>query len=60
MMKETYAKARRRLPAQQLFSALWDKHVGDEFVAKDTTATLETIVPNAYVVAGSKYLTGDF
>ncbi len=36
---------RSRLPAQQLFSALWDKHVGDEFVAKDTTATLERWCP---------------
>jgi len=36
-------------PAQQLLSDLWDEHVGDEFAAKDTTATLDTMVPDAYV-----------
>ncbi len=36
-------------PAQQLLSDLWDEHVGDEFAAKDMTATLDTMAPDAYV-----------
>jgi carboxymethylenebutenolidase len=36
-------------PAQQLLSDLWDEHVRGEFVTKDTAATLETMVPDAYV-----------
>jgi carboxymethylenebutenolidase len=34
---------------QQFLSNLWDEHVRDEFVTRDTAATLETMVPNAYV-----------
>ncbi|MCG3162279.1 MAG: hypothetical protein JMDDDDMK_03520 [Acidobacteria bacterium] len=30
-------------------SALWDEHVRDEFVTRDTEATLETMVEDAYV-----------
>lgn len=30
-------------------SALWDEHVKDEFVTRDTEATLETMVEDAYV-----------
>src|SRR2546421_11826944 len=36
-------------PEQQLLSDLWDEHVRDEFVTRDTAATLETMVPDAYV-----------
>jgi carboxymethylenebutenolidase len=36
-------------PAQQLLSDLWDEHVRDEFATKDTAATLDTMVPDAYV-----------
>jgi carboxymethylenebutenolidase len=36
-------------PAQQLLSDLWDEHVRDEFATKDPTATLDTMVPDAYV-----------
>jgi len=35
--------------AQQRLSDLWDQHVRDEFVTRDTTATLDTMVPDAYV-----------
>jgi carboxymethylenebutenolidase len=34
---------------QQFLSGLWDEHVRDEFVTRDTAATLDTMVPNAYV-----------
>jgi carboxymethylenebutenolidase len=34
---------------QQILSDLWDEHVRDEFVTRDTTATLDTMVPDAYV-----------
>jgi len=36
-------------PDQQILSDLWDEHVRDEFVTRDTAATLDTMVPNAYV-----------
>ena len=36
-------------PDQQLLSDLWDEHVRDEFVTRDTSATLDTMVPDAYV-----------
>ena len=36
-------------PDQQILSDLWDKHVRDEFVTRDTAATLDTMVANAYV-----------
>ena len=36
-------------PAQQRLSDLWDEHVRYEFVTRDTTATLATMVPDAYV-----------
>jgi len=36
-------------PDQQILSDLWDRHVRDEFVTRDTAATLDTMVANAYV-----------
>jgi carboxymethylenebutenolidase len=36
-------------PAQQSLNDLWEEHVRDEFVTRDTDATLETMVPDAYV-----------
>ena len=36
-------------PAQQSLANLWDEHVRDEFATKDTIATLDTMVPDAYV-----------
>jgi carboxymethylenebutenolidase len=34
---------------QQLLNDLWEEHVRDEFVSRDTDATLATMVPDAYV-----------
>ena len=34
---------------EQLLSELWDQHTRNEFVTRDTDATLETMVPDAYV-----------
>ena len=36
-------------PAQQVLNDLWEEHVRDEFVTRDTDATLATMVPDAYV-----------
>ena len=36
-------------PAQQTLSDLWEEHLRHEFATQDTTATLETMVPDAYV-----------
>jgi len=35
--------------AQQALNTLWEAHIGEEFTTRDTTATLETMVPDAYV-----------
>jgi carboxymethylenebutenolidase len=36
-------------PAQQFLNDLWEEHIRDEFATKDTSATLDTMVPDAYV-----------
>ena len=36
-------------PAQQRLNDLWEKHLREEFVTRDTEATLDTMVPDAYV-----------
>jgi trans-aconitate methyltransferase len=36
-------------PDQKLFNDLWEEHIRDEFVRRDTDATLDTMVPDAYV-----------
>src|SRR5437867_13240578 len=36
-------------PEQQFLNDLWEEHVHEEFVARDTDATLATMVPDAYV-----------
>jgi trans-aconitate methyltransferase len=36
-------------PDPKILNDLWDEHVRDEFVTRDTDATLETMVPDAYV-----------
>jgi carboxymethylenebutenolidase len=36
-------------PEQQFLNDLWEEHVRDEFTARDTNATLDTMVPDAYV-----------
>src|SRR6516164_8519512 len=48
-MNETHSTTPALAPAQQLLSDLWDEHVRDEFVTRDTGATLDTMVPDAYV-----------
>lgn len=34
---------------QQFLNDLWEEHIREEFSTKDTTATLDTMVPDAYV-----------
>jgi len=36
-------------PAQQTLNDVWEEHIRDEFVTRDANATLETMVPDAYV-----------
>ncbi len=36
-------------PAQQTLNDLWEEHLRDEFTTQDTNATLQTMVPDAYV-----------
>jgi carboxymethylenebutenolidase len=36
-------------PGQQTLTDLWEEHLRHEFATQDTTATLETMVPDAYV-----------
>jgi carboxymethylenebutenolidase len=36
-------------PAQQVLNDLWEEHIRDEFVTRDTGATLDTMVADAYV-----------
>jgi carboxymethylenebutenolidase len=36
-------------PEQQSLNDLWEEHIRDEFATRDTTATLDTMVPDAYV-----------
>ena len=48
-MSESKASSPVLGPDQQILSDLWDRHVRDEFVTRDTAATLDTMVANAYV-----------
>jgi carboxymethylenebutenolidase len=36
-------------PEQQFLNDLWEEHLRDEFTTRDADATLETMVPDAYV-----------
>jgi carboxymethylenebutenolidase len=36
-------------PQQQSLNDLWEQHIRNEFTTKDTHATLDTMVPEAYV-----------
>jgi carboxymethylenebutenolidase len=38
-----------RMSEQQILNDLWEEHLRHEFATQDTTATLETMVPDAYV-----------
>ncbi len=48
-MNEKRSAEARLTPAQQSLNDLWEEHLRDEFTAQDTKATLETMVPDAYV-----------
>src|SRR4029077_10113436 len=39
----------RLTSGQQSLNDLWEEHLRDEFTTQDTNATLETMVPDAYV-----------
>jgi len=36
-------------PEQQKLNDLWEEHIRDEFATRDTDATIDTMVPDAYV-----------
>jgi carboxymethylenebutenolidase len=36
-------------PEQQFLNDIWEEHIRDEFTTRDTTATIDTMVPEAYV-----------
>jgi carboxymethylenebutenolidase len=48
-MKEKQSVEARLTPAEQALTELWEKHLGDEFTTRDTDATIDTMVPDAYV-----------
>ena len=48
-MADNAAATPRLTPEQQRLNDLWEAHVRDEFVTRDTDATLGTMVPDAYV-----------
>ena len=48
-MSSNAGAAPRLTPEQQRLNDLWEEHLRDEFVARDTDATLDTMVPDAYV-----------
>ena len=48
-MNENPNPEARLTPAEQSLTDLWEKHLGEEFTTRDTEATIETMVPDAYV-----------
>lgn len=48
-MPEQQRGEARLSPAEQALTNIWEKHLGDEFTTRDTNATLDTMVPDAYV-----------
>jgi carboxymethylenebutenolidase len=48
-MREKQGRNQGLAPEQQLLNDLWEKHLREEFTTHDTNATLDTMVPNAYV-----------
>jgi carboxymethylenebutenolidase len=48
-MTSNAGAAPRLTPEQQRLNDLWEEHIRDEFVTRDTAATLDTMVPDAYV-----------
>src|SRR5580700_8829817 len=49
MMNEQRNTEARLSPGQPTLNDLWEEHLRDEFTTQDTNATLETMVPDAYV-----------
>jgi carboxymethylenebutenolidase len=49
MMNEQQGTKTGLTPGQQALNDLWEEHLRHEFATLDTTATLETMVPDAYV-----------
>jgi carboxymethylenebutenolidase len=48
-MSEKPAVKPSRTPEQQFLNDLWEQHIREEFATRDTEATLDTMVPDAYV-----------
>ncbi len=48
-MNDHPSKSAALTPEQQFLNDLWEEHIRDEFTTRDTTATLDTMVPDAYV-----------
>lgn len=48
-MSESHPPDARLTPQQQILNDLWEEHIRGEFSTKDTRATLDTMVPAAYV-----------
>jgi carboxymethylenebutenolidase len=48
-MSETQGTSTGLTPEQKFLNDLWEAHLGEEFTTRDTNATLDTMVPDAYV-----------
>src|SRR5271169_6931482 len=48
-MKDNSNHSAGLTPEQQYLNDLWEEHIRDEFTTRDTGATLDTMVPDAYV-----------
>ncbi len=48
-MSQTQGSKTSLTPAQQFLNDVWEQHLGTEFATRDTEATLDTMVPDAYV-----------
>ena len=48
-MNEKPSRQAGLTPAQQTLNDLWEEHLRHEFATQETNATLETMVPDAYV-----------
>jgi carboxymethylenebutenolidase len=48
-MSEKQGASNRLAPEQQYLNDLWERHIREEFTTHDTNATLDTMVPDAYV-----------
>ena len=48
-MSESQGTKTSLTPAQQFLNDIWEQHLGTEFATRDTEATLDTMVPDAYV-----------